>query len=114
MFDISVVLITKILLVHYGADFLLQSKWMAENKSKENLPLLAHIGVYSLILLLSFGSLKFALVNGVAHFITDYITSRAGRYTWERGNVRGFFAVLGLDQLMHYIVLFMTALWYLT
>jgi membrane-bound metal-dependent hydrolase YbcI (DUF457 family) len=109
----------KLIFAHYVADFLLQTEWMASNKSKANKPLLVHVSIYSVCLLflglLEVGAtgfnkaLMFALINGIAHFGTDYVTSRVMSYLWQRSNVRGFFAVLGFDQMSHYLVLFTSA-----
>jgi hypothetical protein len=101
--------IVLILTVHFVADFMLQSDWMAQGKSKRfglNLNMAAHIGVYSAFLLI-FGPL-FALVNGAAHYVTDAITSTATSYLWKAGKRHAFFVVIGFDQLAHYAVLFLT------
>jgi len=97
-----------ILFTHFVADFVLQSHWMASNKSSSNIPLLAHIGVYSLTLtiacLLLFdwqAALLFGLINGVMHFITDYFTSRLTSKLWKAERVHDFFVVIGLDQFIH-------------
>jgi len=95
--------IALILAVHYVADFLLQSDWMAQNKSKAWKPLLVHIGVYTAALLV-LGPL-WAVCNGVAHLVTDYFTSRATSRLFAAKEIHWAFAVIGLDQLVHTLTL---------
>ena len=96
----------KVMIVHYIADFILQTRWMGENKSKNIIALLAHIGIYTLALML-FG-FKFALVNGLIHFGVDFITSRLSSYAYKNNNMELFWAIIGLDQLLHVLTLFTT------
>lgn len=95
-----------LLVLHFIADFILQSDWMAKNKSKSWSPLLSHIGIYTFCFL-PFG-IKFALINGLLHLIIDYFTSRATSQLWARGETHWFFAVIGFDQLLHMISLIST------
>jgi hypothetical protein len=95
-----------LLSVHFVADFVLQTDWMALNKSTRWWPLTVHILVYSACLI-PFG-LLFALVNGCAHFVTDAVSSRATSYLWGLKKRHLFFVVIGLDQLAHYAILFWT------
>lgn len=99
-------LVAWVFVFHFIGDFVLQSDWMAMNKSKRNIPLLTHIAVYGSCLLL-FGPL-FALVNAGAHLITDFITSRVTSHLWARNERHYFFVVIGLDQLAHQLVLIAT------
>ena len=108
-------MITDIILIiwmHFLADFILQSNWMAQNKSKANFPLFVHTVVYTGIFLLL--DPIYAIVNGVAHFVTDWITSRWSKYYWGKGNVHNFFVVIGFDQAMHMTTLILTYIWILT
>lgn len=109
---------------HYVSDFLAQSQWMAEEKSKSNFVLTAHIYVLSFVLCLFFwlgpcavwtlpgfsiGAmtvLTLVAVNGATHWVIDYFSSRAMRKAWEEGRVRTFFKILGLDQALHVGILF--------
>lgn len=85
--------------VHFIADFVLQTDRMAMSKSGSNAWLAIHVGAYSLPLVL-FGA-KFALVNAAAHFVTDWISSRATSKLWKAGKRHLFFVVIGLDQAIH-------------
>jgi hypothetical protein len=132
----GILLITQILVAHWIADFLLQSSWMATNKSKSWLALSSHVVTYTatiafLMLFFSialvglgiehdlsnsviFESTPYAfamwvIINGLLHFVTDAVTSRISSKLWERGDMRRFFIVIGFDQMIHYLCLFGTA-----
>ena len=110
--------------LHFIGDWLLQSHWMAINKSKDNVALLYHTGVYSATLLLglvaaklllpslmlfsAFQLLKFVGVNFVLHTVTDYFTSRCTSALWAKQDWHNFFAAIGADQLIHYLTLAIT------
>jgi hypothetical protein len=93
--------------VHVLADFVLQSDWMATNKSKSLLPLTTHVMVYSIPFALLFGW-RYALINMGAHFITDFFTSRMTSYLWKREKRHEFFVVIGIDQAIHLTTLVYT------
>lgn len=88
-----------IIWIHWFGDFILQTDKMAINKSTSFRWLTSHVTVYTLPLFL-FGW-KFALLNGAAHFIVDFFTSRATSYLWQKGDRHNFFVVIGLDQALH-------------
>lgn len=93
--------------VHWFSDFVLQTDKMAMNKSKSNLWLLFHVVVYT-IPFLYFGVL-FALINGAAHFLVDYVTSRINSRLWAAKKVHYFFVGVGIDQAIHMTILLYTA-----
>ena len=124
-----------LLLIHFVADFFLQTPWMAKNKSDDLQALGLHVAVYTVTLyvlgliamrILGMSGLElmktflfFALANGALHFVTDFITSRASAHQWEKmqsavgdeekGHYsHNFFVVIGLDQVVHYTCLFFT------
>ena len=104
---------TDILLIvwfHFLSDFILQSDKMAINKSSSNKWLSIHVAVYS-IPFVYFG-LKYAAINYVLHWITDYFSSRATTVLWKKGERHWFFVVIGFDQAIHMTCLFLTY-WYL-
>ena len=104
MIPVSAVLL--ILLAHWFADFVCQSDWMAQNKSKRVWPLIAHISVYTLVLTPL--SWKWALVNGLAHMAVDAVTSRVNSKLWAAKQVHWFFVSVGFDQLVHTVTLIAT------
>ena len=113
---ISVLSLGCILIVHWIFDFFAQTHWQATNKSKNNIALLSHVGVYTigliLMVLLNYGyfqhlsyAVGFIVFNAVAHFFTDYVTSRASSSLYEKEEYHDFFVVIGFDQLLHYLTL---------
>lgn len=100
--------VVSVFFFHFIGDYVLQSRWMGENKSKEMWPLVAHISVYTLVLGigmsiifgLSFG-VMYALINGVLHMAVDFVTSRIARKAYEDGNMGKFWRTIGMDQFLH-------------
>jgi hypothetical protein len=97
-----------LLAVHFVADFVLQSRWMAMNKSTRLDALAAHCLVYALCFIVPFG-LLYSGVNGLLHFGVDFVTSRITARLWQQQDWRWFFIVIGADQLIHYVCLVLTA-----
>jgi len=97
-----------IIFVHWVADFVMQTDKMAKGKSSSNKWLLVHTGTYTLVMAVLTLNPVYALVNGVIHTIVDYFTSRWSSRLWAKGNVRNFFIVIGLDQLIHVVTLIVT------
>lgn len=119
-----------IIIVHWIADFIMQDEKWALGKSKNWNDLLNHTTTYSFIFFWGIASLIlyingrsennfwlslcFALITFVFHTITDYFTSRIvskkfaeGKYGSSIPNF-GAFSIIGLDQVLHYIQLFLT------
>lgn len=130
---ISAILVAQIIFAHWFGDFVLQSHWMATNKSKNWLALTAHAAVYTvafglIVLFISAlvginetGDVRHAIfvltpglftawiaINGVLHFVTDAVTSRITSRLWAKGDMHNFFVVVGFDQMIHYFCLFGT------
>jgi uncharacterized membrane protein YedE/YeeE len=109
-----------ILFIHFVADFLLQSREMATNKSKSLYWLSAHVIVYSVITGIgwsifinppSFGFDPFLFIVGltfITHWVTDFCTSKLTTYFYTKEKYFEFFGVIGLDQLIHTITLLLT------
>jgi len=106
MIDLGIVLL--LVWLHFIADFVFQSDYMAQNKSKSNQVLLLHVLVYSLPFYII--GWEFALLNGAMHFVVDYITSRITSRLWAKKEVHWFFVVVGLDQAIHMTCLFVSYL----
>lgn len=108
-----------ILLIHFLADFGLQTNDQATKKSSSNKFLAYHVAVYSAVWFFAsygmLGSLKWALavasITFGSHFITDWATSRIGKPFWEKGDTHNGFVVVGFDQILHYAQLFLTFEW---
>ena len=111
-----------LLAVHWVADFILQTHWQAQNKSKNLEALARHVGSYTLALLIGsafiFGQsaalFAFVAINGILHFGTDYFTSRWTSALYAKQDWHNFFVVVGLDQLIHQVTLAATMVWFLT
>lgn len=104
--EITLFELSAILFVHFVADFMAQTDYMAKGKSSSNRVLGLHILIYS-IFLIPFG-VAYAIVNGALHFVTDYISSRASKRQWEKGDTHNFFVIVGFDQFIHVICLVWT------
>lgn len=117
-----------LLLTHFLSDFLLQTDWMALNKSKSNEALTLHALTYATPFAL-FG-FRFAVYTFLTHWITDYFTSRCTTKLWFFREVPSyyedeivyapipsrrhwFFVMIGFDQLIHAFTL-ATTYWMLS
>jgi hypothetical protein len=104
--------IAAVIILHFAFDFVLQSHWMASNKSKSNKALLSHVSVYSIgLVIIAMNCLPpiyifpWIIFNAVAHFVTDYFTSRASSKLFNK-DWHNFFCIIGADQAIHYMTLF--------
>jgi hypothetical protein len=101
---------------HFVGDFILQTHWQASNKSKNPVALRRHVLVWTLVIAVTsvamFGSvgIPFAVVNGVLHMVTDFFSSRQTARLWAKQDWHNFFIVVGCDQLIHHVTLFLTLL----
>ena len=101
---------------HWFADFLCQSQWMSMNKSKNNFALSYHILTYGLVLTTfllfvfrpEYNLFYFCVINTLAHFCIDYISSRITSFLYKKGDIHNFFVVIGGDQLAHTSLLILT------
>jgi hypothetical protein len=106
-----------IIFIHFVADFMCQTDKMAQNKSKSNYWLSMHVVVYTAVTMVSWIILfAFSLIYVpftafilifVMHWITDYTTSRISSKLYQKGDIHNFFVIVGLDQVLHYIQLFL-------
>ena len=113
-------IILLIILSHWFADFFLQSYNMSVNKSKSIYWLTIHINTYIygliplMIYLLYFRMFTlddviiFLCLNYVFHWVTDFVTSKINTYLWNKKEVHWFFVSIGVDQVIHYLCLFLT------
>jgi len=98
-----------LLFVHWVADFVMQTDWMAQNKSKNVDALLLHCAVYGLTVGVMTSSVPLGLFTSVAHVPVDAITSRINAKLWAEKKVHWFFVSVGFDQWIHFVVLFVLA-----
>ena len=116
-----------IIIVHWVADFVLQSDEDAKGKSKYMKNLVSHTLLYSLFWitpLLAYATLSdfyhlkvnniihntfdFVVITFIFHTITDYFTSRLNAKLWAEQKTHSFFVSIGFDQVLHYAQLFIT------
>ena len=103
---ISVWAVVYLIVVHFFADFVMQTRWIGINKSSNNWILSLHIAMYT-VMLLPFG-VAFAVINGLLHYITDYFSSRASGYFHKKDQMWGFWTTIGFDQAIHMLCLVTT------
>lgn len=103
-------MIWAILVTHYLYDWVFQSRFIAENKSKRLDVLTLHVLIYTVgLILLAVSSeltIAWALFNGAAHFIVDFFSSKLSAHYWSKGEHKKFWNTVGADQLIHYLILF--------
>lgn len=117
----TVFVILYVLLIHWTADFVCQTDWMAKNKSSNNFALLSHVMTYSAIMFIFtvvvinsiYYYLTFIVINAILHFITDYYTSRLNSKFWAKGDTHNFFVSVGFDQFIHQTTLILTTVYIL-
>jgi len=99
-----------LLVGHIAGDFLLQNRWMAENKSSKLLPLLVHTSVYTAAVAL------FACLGGgisvygyAALFVSHLILDRRGFVLWWSKKITKSdgtpWLLVMIDQSWHAVIL---------
>ncbi len=132
--EINIWLVLAVLIIHWLADFIFQDEKWAVTKSKSNRSLLKHTTTYTLVwaffivpiwLINTIGEgvklfdgntniIYFLPITFVIHTITDYYTSRLNAKLYIKGKFGGsipnwgFYSSIGLDQVYHYVQLFLT------
>ena len=111
-----------ILLVHWVADFLLQTRHMATRKSESNYYLNLHVTIYSFTTIVfwvffflivethmtTFTVFLSFAVTFATHWLTDYVTSRQTSKLFKAKKEKEFFNMIGFDQWIHALTLFLT------
>lgn len=116
-----------LLFAHFVGDFLLQTRWMADNKSKHTGALALHVLVYTMTLVAALRLIwatwqppppqaqlfQFFALNFTAHLIIDAFASQIRDHFHEKGRIHALFAVIGFEQFAHVSTLMLTAGWFL-
>ena len=122
MIQLNLIEVLSIPIIHYIADFILQTDKEAKGKSKNWNDLLSHTITYSIyyfcvgVLLVLLDILPnilfvcyFTIITFVCHTITDYFTSRWVKKSFEIEDHHNGFAKIGFDQyILHLPQLFLT------
>ena len=114
------------LVVHWFADYILQTHEQATNKASSWDYLLQHTLVYAIVWIPVVGihtayiggtfevsiltGLAFSVITCIVHTLTDYITSREVKKFFDKKDFHNGFVVIGLDQILHYVQLILTYL----
>lgn len=110
-------LLIAVMFLHWLGDFVIQTKWMAENKSKSMEALTLHVVCYSLVLFVGLwvsqqwtvnDLCRYTLINLAVHWAVDCMTSRLTKIAVEKRNKHQFFAIIGFDQFLHATTLLLT------
>lgn len=116
----SLSIILWMMLIHWVADFVMQSNEDAINKNKSIRHLTNHINDYISVWFIAFAilliredvgiifTISFLVITYIAHWITDYFTSKLVTYYFSNKNNHNGFVVIGFDQILHYLQLFLT------
>lgn len=75
------------LLVHCLGDYVLQSDWMALNKSKRSFHCLVHVILYTSVFLLITQSVPALMLIGITHFILDRFPQILRRLIWTKNHL---------------------------
>lgn len=75
------------LLPHVAGDYILQSDWMAMNKSKRSWPCFVHVVIYTSVFLFLTTSWKALLVIGAVHFVLDRWHFIIRRMIWAKNHM---------------------------
>jgi hypothetical protein len=101
-------------LIHFFADFVVQTKWQAENKYKNELALFLHVLTYTLVWVIIVWVythdialvIRFCGYTLVLHWATDMITSYLTHKAFiTNKNHRLGFQIVEIDQMIHFIQL---------
>lgn len=108
-----------ILFTHFMADFVFQNRDIANRKHNSTAAVVIHSLIYITCLFvvigfpfayLGFNFAAFILINGLFHFVVDWVTSRMAYYYHRRiSGEKKFWVTIGLDQFIHAAALIISA-----
>ena len=114
-------LIIYLIIAHYIADFIFQDEEWATNKSKDIRSLLKHTYTYSFVFTLLvwlifpwYIAFTFFSTMLLSHTAIDYVTSKIVSRKFQNKEYGssipnfGAFSIIGFDQVLHYITIFLT------
>lgn len=120
----NIYLVLWILFCHWYSDFVEQTPWQADNKSKNFRALIDHTMGYSLLMWICafcyicvtaqlgrhaiFNALMFWMITLVLHTATDYVTSRINARLYAEKRIHDLFVSIGFDQFLHFAQLLIT------
>lgn len=108
----TTIFVLSLIIMHFIFDWWLQTNNQAMNKSSDNLVLTHHVLIYFIGLWLwaEFFEVShwWIILNGVMHWITDWLTSRGNVYLYKKYNRSGLFKGIAFDQMIHFITLLLT------
>ena len=130
MFELCLILVY-LLFVHYIADFVMQPRDVANNKSKSILYLLLHTLQYMSVTIVlaplpawmligidemlfkwySSGAIYYTFVIGATHFLIDLFTSKFNKWSYCHGQEKLFWSGIGGDQFLHETTIICTTFW---
>jgi len=113
---ISYKILISILVIHWLADFALQTHDQASQKSTNTTMLLKHVLTYSFVWIWGAWLLVdtpekivlFVMITFISHIITDFWTSKFVKVCFDNQDYHNGFVVIGADQILHYVQLFLT------
>ncbi len=99
-----------LLIGHVIGDFILQTRWMAEKKNSEWLPLLAHSAVYTAVVTILSFLAKGVSVWGILIVFASHVVLDQRRFVnlWARivtGTENSDWLKIALDQSWHIVIL---------
>ena len=111
--------IVYLIFVHLLADIVLQGNKMNELKHRKMLYLSVHGGIYMVVLIIATQftlligltpilALKFAVFNGLAHFVVDFFTGGWKETKWAKSSIRNHSLITIFDHFIHITLLLLS------
>jgi len=108
-----------LIFIHLLADVVFQGKKMDEFKHRRLMYLLVHGGIYTLVLAIATQfsllvgltpilALKFAVFNGLMHFVVDFFTGGWKETAWCKKSNNNLLIVTIVDHFVHLAILFLS------
>ena len=105
-----------LMLVHWLADFALQTPEQANNKYTDFTALASHVLAYSASMAIAIVGLYYGAVSAwflpvaillisLSHLFIDLLTSKETHSLYEQKRYHDFFVVIGFDQLLHMLTI---------